>query len=49
MMTAYRRDELVADSVRTTCSGVLSKPLDLEQALPFHNRVACAQPSRSPK
>jgi two-component system, NtrC family, response regulator HydG len=47
MMTAYTRDELVADSVRTTGFGVLSKPLDLDQVLPFLDQVACARPSRS--
>ncbi len=33
MMTAYTRDELVAESERTTGYAVLSKPLDLDRLL----------------
>ena len=39
MMTAYTRDELVAESERTTGYGVLSKPLDLDRVLAFVTRV----------
>ncbi len=43
MMTAYTRDELVAESERTTGYGVLSKPLDLYQLLPLVKRIVAAR------
>ena len=43
MMTAYTRDELVAESERTTGHGVLSKPLDLYQLLPLVKRIVAAR------
>jgi DNA-binding NtrC family response regulator len=39
MMTAYTRDELVAESERTTGVGVLSKPLDLDRLLSLVTRI----------
>jgi DNA-binding NtrC family response regulator len=39
MMTAYTRDELVAESERITGFGVLSKPLDLERLLLLVERI----------
>jgi DNA-binding NtrC family response regulator len=45
MMTAYTRDELVAESERMTGFGVLSKPLDLERLLPLVERIV--SPRRS--
>jgi DNA-binding NtrC family response regulator len=39
MMTAYTRDELVAESERMTGFGVLSKPLDQERLLSLVERI----------
>ena len=44
MMTAYTRDELVAESQRTTGFEVLSKPLDLERVLPLVKRIVSSRP-----
>jgi CheY-like chemotaxis protein len=43
MMTAYTRDELVAESERTTGHGVLSKPLDLDRVLPLVKRIVASR------
>jgi CheY-like chemotaxis protein len=39
MMTAYTRDELVADAEQTTGFEVLSKPLDLDHVLGLVRRI----------
>lgn len=44
MMTAYTRDELVAESQRTTGFEVLSKPLDLDRMLPLVKRIVSSRP-----
>ena len=44
MMTAYTRDELVAESERTTGHGVLSKPLDLDRLLALVTRIVPPDP-----
>jgi DNA-binding response OmpR family regulator len=43
MMTAYTRDELVAESERTTGHLVLPKPLDLDQVLALVKRIVSAR------
>ncbi len=45
MMTAYTRDELAAESQRTTGFEVLSKPLDLDRVLPLVKRIVTSRPS----
>jgi DNA-binding NtrC family response regulator len=45
MMTAYTRDELVAESQRTTGFEVLSKPLDLDRMLPLVKRIVTSRSS----
>ncbi len=46
MMTAYTRDELAAESERTTGFGVLSKPLDLDQVLPLVKSIVSSPAGR---
>ena len=44
MMTAYTRDEVVAEFQRTTGFEVFSKPLDLDRVLPLVKRIVTSRP-----
>ncbi len=46
MMTAYTRDELVAEAQQTTGFPVLSKPLDLDRVLAILGRITPTPPDR---
>ncbi len=46
MMTAYTRDELVAEAQQTTGFPVLVKPLDLDRVLAILSQIAPAPPER---
>ncbi len=46
MMTAYTRDELIAEAQQTTGFPVLVKPLDLDRVLAILSQIAPAPPER---